>query len=38
LGKLKVEADLNSAIEANGFIELKVSAIYANATKKLEPI
>ena len=38
LGKLKVDADLNSAIEANGFIELKVSAICANATKKLEPI
>jgi len=38
LGKLKVDADLNSAIEANGFIELKISAICANATKKLEPI
>jgi len=33
LGKLKVDADLNSAIEANGFIELKISAICANATK-----
>jgi len=38
LGKLKVDANLNSAIEANGFIELKISAICANATKKLEPI
>ncbi len=38
LGKLKVEADLNSVIEVNGFIELKISAICANATKKLEPI
>jgi len=38
LGKLKVDANLNSVIEANGFIELKVSAICANATKELEPI
>jgi PIN domain nuclease of toxin-antitoxin system len=38
LGKLKVDADLSSAIEANGFIELKISAICANATKKLEQI
>ena len=38
LGKLKVDGDLNSAIEANGFIELKISAACANATKKLEPI
>ena len=38
LGKLKVDSDLNSAIEANEFIELKISAICANATKKLEPI
>ena len=38
LGKLKVEADLTSAIETNGFIELKISAICANATKKLEQI
>ncbi len=38
LGKLKVDADLNSAIEANGFIELKISAICANATKNLEHI
>jgi len=38
LGKLKVDADLNSAIETNGFIELKISAICANATKKLEQI
>ncbi len=38
LGKLKVDADLNSAIEANGFIELKISAICANATKNLEQI
>lgn len=38
LGKLKVEADLTSAIETNGFIELKISAICANATQKLEQI
>ncbi|RLA69197.1 MAG: PIN domain nuclease [Epsilonproteobacteria bacterium] len=38
LGKLEVNADLDSAIEANGFIELKISAICANATKKLEQI
>ncbi len=38
LGKLKVDADLDSIIETNGFIELKVSAICANATKKLEQI
>lgn len=38
LGKLKVDADLNSAIETNGFIELKISAICANATKRLEQI
>jgi len=38
LGKLKVDADLNSAIEDNEFIELKISAICANATKKLEHI
>jgi PIN domain nuclease of toxin-antitoxin system len=38
LGKLKVDADLSSAIEANGFIELKISAICANATKNLEQI
>jgi PIN domain nuclease of toxin-antitoxin system len=38
LGKLKVDADLNNAIETNGFIELKVSATCANATKKLESI
>jgi len=38
LGKLKVDTNLNSAIEANGFIELKISAICANATKELEPI
>jgi len=36
--KLKIDADLNSAIEANGFIELKISAICANATKRLEQI
>ena len=38
LGKLEVDADLDSAIEANGFIELKISAICANATKKPEQI
>lgn len=38
LGKLKVDADLSSVIEANKFIELKISAICANATKKLEQI
>lgn len=38
LGKLKVDADLTDAIEANGFIELKISALCANATKKLEQI
>ncbi len=38
LGKLKVDADLNVAIEENGFRELKISAICANATKKLEQI
>ena len=38
LGKLEVDADLDHAIEENGFIELKVSAICANATKKLEQI
>ncbi len=38
LGKLEVDADLNFAIEENGFLELKVSAVCANATKKLEPI
>jgi len=38
LGKLEVDADLDHAIEENGFVELKVSAICANATKKLEQI
>ena len=38
LGKLEVDADLAHAIEENGFVELKVSAICANATKKLEQI
>lgn len=38
LGKLEVDADLDHVIEENGFIELKVSAICANATKKLEQI
>jgi PIN domain nuclease of toxin-antitoxin system len=38
LGKLKVDGDLNNAIETNGFMELKISAACANATKKLEPI
>ena len=35
LGKLQVDADMNKAIEECGFIELKISAICANATKKL---
>lgn len=38
LGKLEVDADLDNVIEENGFIELKVSAVCANATKKLEQI
>ena len=38
LGKLEIDADLDHAIEENGFVELKVSAICANATKKLEQI
>jgi len=38
LGKLEVDADLDYAIEENGFTELKVSAICANATKKLKQI
>ena len=38
LGKLEVDANLDHAIEENGFVELKVSAICANATKKLEQI
>ena len=35
LGKLKVDADLDCAISENGFIELKISAKCANATKQL---
>jgi len=38
LGKLEVDADLDTAIEENGFTELKISAICANATRKLEMI
>ena len=38
LGKLTVNANLDNSIEKNGFIELKVSAVCANATKKLEQI
>jgi len=38
LGKLKVDADMRDAIESNGFIELKISAACANATKHLESI
>lgn len=38
LGKLEVDADMNHAIEACGFIELKISARCANATKKLPMI
>jgi len=35
LGKLKVDFDMSDAIFESGFIELKISAICANATKKL---
>jgi len=38
LGKIKIDANLINAIEANGFIELKISAKCANGTKNLEPI
>jgi PIN domain nuclease of toxin-antitoxin system len=38
LGKLEIDADLDHVIEENGFVELKVSVICANATKKLEQI
>ncbi len=38
LGKIRVDTNLDIAIEDNGFIELKISAICANATKKLENI
>ncbi len=38
LGKLEIDANLDHVIEENGFIELKVSAICANATKDLEQI
>ena len=38
LGKLEVDTNLDNAIEEHGFIELKVSAICANATKQFEQI
>jgi PIN domain nuclease of toxin-antitoxin system len=38
LGKLKVNGDLESIIEVNNFLELKISARCASATKKLEKI
>ncbi len=38
LGKLRVDEDLSSVIEANGFTELKISTACADATKKLESI
>ncbi len=38
LGKLEIDANLDHIIEENGFIELKISARCANATKKLEQI
>ncbi len=38
LGKLEVDADLDHAIEENGFRELKISVVCANATKKLKQI
>ena len=38
LGKLKVDTDLEMIIESNGFLELKISASCASATRKLESI
>lgn len=38
MGKLKVDTDLSCVIQESGFIELKISAKCANATKKLPPI
>jgi len=38
LGKLEINVNLDNIIEDCGFLELKISAICANATKKLEPI
>ncbi len=38
LGKLEIDANLDNIIQENGFKELKVSAICANATKELEQI
>ena len=35
LGKLKVDVEMSEVIESSGFIELKISASCANATKKL---
>ncbi len=35
LGKLKINADINSAIIESGFMELRISAKCAQATKKL---
>ena len=38
LGKLKVDANLETIIEENGFMELRISALCANNTKKLPSI
>ncbi len=38
LGKLRFDADLTTVIEANGFTELKISALCAAEIKALEPI
>lgn len=38
LGKLKIDADLENLIEMNSFLELKISAKCASATRKLESI
>jgi PIN domain nuclease of toxin-antitoxin system len=38
LGKLKIDAPLETIIEENGFLELKVSARCANRTKSLAKI
>jgi len=35
LGKLKVDANLNTIIRDNSFLELNISSICANTTKKL---
>jgi len=38
LGKIELSVNLDNIIEENGFKELKISAICANATKELEQI